>query len=98
MTALVFEGPNAVGAGLTLGTDILAGCKQETLKILLPAITDLAKATTYKKALGKSTYFEYKGDYGTATDENKKATDSYKSSVPDGSGVGNIEPGGNWGN
>lgn len=99
MKALVFEGTYEVGAGLTLGTDILADCTHKDLNILLPAIkeTEATKAATYKKALGKPTYYEYKGDYGTATDADKVKSTSYKASVPNGSGVGDFEPGSNWG-
>ena len=79
MTALVFEGTQPVGNGtndIKLGTDIVKG--SDKVSILLPKITEAATATTYKKALGKNTFYKYEGpDYDTDDIFNKVASINY---------------------
>lgn len=73
MTALIFEGTKAANGtgGISLGTGIITGTHPD-IKIFLPAITELAMATAYKKILEeKPTYYNFAG-YGSVTTTEEK--------------------------
>lgn len=97
LKALVFEGDKEAGSAsgnITLGTDIVAGTDAD-LKIFLPTIIDATTVTTYKTALAKSIYYDFKG-YGSADAENKVNTTNY-TLLPHGNGLDEFTPGNEWG-
>ena len=75
LKALIFESKNGVDADLTLGTGIIADTHAD-LKILLPNITDVKVATTFKTALDKPTYYNF-ADYSSASTANKLNPEHY---------------------
>ena len=82
MTALIFEGTKATGTGgISLGTGIITGTHPD-IKIFLPAITELAMATAYKKILEeKPTYYNFAG-YGSVTTTEEKTNPASYTLIP----------------
>ena len=83
MTALIFEGTKAANGngGISLGTGIITGTHPD-IKIFLPAITELAMATAYKKILEeKPTYYNFAG-YGSVTTTEEKTNPASYTLIP----------------
>ena len=83
MTALIFEGTKAANGngGISLGTGIITGTHAD-IKIFLPAITELAMATAYKKILEeKPTYYNFAG-YGSVTTTEEKTNPASYTLIP----------------